>query len=66
MQRVVAARDVEEDVAVRCEPVRREEVLERTTVVADPVPLRGQPEVEVRLVGDVIRVGDRRDGCRPE
>ncbi len=66
LQLLVRARDVEEHVAVRHEPVRREEVLERAREVALLVRLRAELELQIRLVGEVVRArGDRarEDDC---
>ena len=60
VQRVVAAGDVEQHVAVRRQAVGQQEVLQRAPVVPSLVSLGGDPEVKVGLVGDVVGAGD---GC---
>src|SRR5690606_18576684 len=45
LERLVRSSDVEDDVAVRHEPVRHQEVLKGAPVIALSVTLRGDPEV---------------------
>ena len=47
-------RDVEQNVAVLDEPVRRQEVLESPTEVARAVPIRSELELELGFVGRVL------------
>src|SRR5262249_8224216 len=59
---LVAARDIEDYVLVRREPVREQEVLERGAIVALLVLLVADLEVELGLVRDASRVcGARRE-----
>ena len=55
---LVGAGDVELDVAVGDEAVRREEVFERALVVAVLVGLGAEVELQVGLVGDVVGTRD--------
>ena len=60
LQLLVRAGDVEEHVAVRDEPVRREEVLESAREVGLLVRLGAELELEVGFVGEVVGAGGRR------
>ena len=62
LQLLVGGGDVEDDVAVLHEPVRREEVLERASEIAGAKALVADGELEVGLVGDVVRAGEVREG----
>jgi hypothetical protein len=62
LQLLVRARDVEDDVLVGDEPVRREEVLERSLVVGGLVLSRREAKLEIGLVGHVVGGGGAREG----
>ena len=59
---LVGAGDVEDDVAVRGQPVGRQEVLERAAKVSALVPLSADLELELGLVGEVVRMRNAPKG----
>src|SRR5262249_24456534 len=62
LQLLVGARDVEDDVLVGDEPVRREEVLEGALEIASVVALRSELELAIGLVGHVVGARYARGG----